>query len=216
MRYPRWRLLLFVCALGVPVYWLYLGAVGALGPDPGKVLVDNVGQAALVMLLSSLGMTPLQRITHWTSWITFRRQLGLWSFAYAAMHVTAYLYFVLGLDFGDFPTELAERPYIAVGVIAFIGLLALAATSSRWSIRKLGKRWKTLHRIVYLNVLVVLLHMLWVVRSDIGCWSLYAAIAATLLAARLPIVRRRFAARCSRKRAAYEGKQIGGGVENNR
>ncbi|AHL76634.1 sulfite oxidase [Stutzerimonas stutzeri] len=195
MRYPWWRLLLFLAAASVPCYWLYLGATAALGPDPGKVLVDNLGQGALVLLLCSLTMTPLQRLTHWSGWIAFRRQLGLWSFAYALLHLSAYLYFLLGLDFTGFMDELVERPYIAVGAIAWLGLSALAATSTRWSMRRLGKRWKKLHRLVYPIVLIVLLHMLWVVRADAGRWALYATVAAALLLARLPLVERELASR---------------------
>ncbi len=201
MRYPWWRLLLFLTAASVPCYWLYLGAVAALGPDPGKVLVDNLGQGALVLLLSSLTMTPLQRLTHWPGWVAFRRQLGLWSFAYAALHVSAYLYFLLGLDFTALAAELVERPYIAVGAIALLGLSALAATSTRWSMRRLGKGWKKLHRMVYPILLIVLLHMLWVVRSDAERWALYAMVAAVLLLARVPPIERRLAGRNGAKRA---------------
>lgn len=201
MRYPWWRLLLFLTAASVPCYWLYLGAVAALGPDPGKVLVDNLGQGALVLLLSSLAMTPLQRLTHWPGWGAFRRQLGLWSFAYAALHVSAYLYFLLGLDFTALAAELVERPYIAVGAIALLGLSALAATSTRWSMRRLGKGWKKLHRMVYPILLIVLLHMLWVVRSDAERWALYAMVAAVLLLARVPPIERRLAGRNGAKRA---------------
>jgi len=186
MRHARWRLLLFVCASVVPGYWVFLAAVFALGPDPGKVIVDNPGQGALVLLLASLAMTPLQRTTGWPGWISLRRQLGLWSFAYAVLHLAGFLYFLLGLDFAGFGDELVERPYIAVGAIALLGMLALALTSTRGSMRRLGKRWKKLHRLVYPILLTVLLHMLWVVRSDIGLWILYASIAAALLAARLP------------------------------
>lgn len=200
MRYPWWRLLLFLAAASVPCYWLFLGAIAALGPDPGKVLVDNLGQGALVILLCALAMTPLQRLTSWSGWIAFRRQLGLWSFAYAVLHVAAYLYFLLGLDFTGFTAELVERPYIAVGAIALLGLSALAATSNRWSMRRLGKRWKKLHRIVYPIVLIVLLHMLWVVRADAGRWALYATVAAVLLLARLPSVERKLAGRGMAKR----------------
>lgn len=191
MRHFWWRLLIFLVAASVPSYWLYLAATAALGPDPGKVLVDNLGQGALVLLLSSLTMTPLQRLSGWAGWISFRRQLGLWAFGYAMLHLSAYLYFLLGFDFSSFGTELIERPYIAVGALALMGLLALAATSNRWSMRKLGKRWKRLHRLVYPVLLLVLLHMLWVVRSDAGRWALYVSIAAVLLLARLPAVSHR-------------------------
>ncbi|WP_312467636.1 protein-methionine-sulfoxide reductase heme-binding subunit MsrQ [Stutzerimonas nitrititolerans] len=193
MRHFWWRLLIFLVAASVPFYWLYLAAIAALGPDPGKVLVDNLGQGALVFLLCSLAMTPLQRLSGWAGWISFRRQLGLWAFAYAVLHLSAYLYFLLGLDFSSFGAELVERPYITVGAVALMGLLALAATSTRWSMRKLGRRWKQLHRLVYPVLLIVLLHMLWVVRADAGRWVLYASIAALLLLARLPAVAHRLA-----------------------
>ncbi|WP_313129682.1 protein-methionine-sulfoxide reductase heme-binding subunit MsrQ [Stutzerimonas nitrititolerans] len=193
MRHFWWRLLIFLVAASVPFYWLYLAAIAALGPDPGKVLVDNLGQGALVFLLCSLAMTPLQRLSGWAGWISFRRQLGLWAFAYAVLHLSAYLYFLLGLDFSSFGAELVERPYITVGAVALMGLLALAATSTRWSMRKLGKRWKQLHRLVYPVLLIVLLHMLWVVRADAGRWVLYASIAALLLLVRLPAVAQRLA-----------------------
>lgn len=188
MRHPWWRLLIFVAAASVPLYWLYLAATAALGPDPGKVLVDNLGQGALVLLLCTLAMTPLQRLSGWAGWISFRRQLGLWAFSYAVMHLSAYLYFLLGLDFSGFKGELIERPYITVGALGLLGLFALALTSSRWSMRKLGRRWKKLHRIIYPVLLIVLLHMLWVVRADAGRWALFASIGAVLLLARLPMV----------------------------
>ncbi len=191
MRYPAFRLLLFICIACVPGYWLYLGAIFGLGPDPGKVLVDNFGQGALVLLLSSLAMTPLQKMTGWPGWVACRRQLGLWSFAYAVLHLLAYLYFLLGLDFASFGADLADRPYIAVGAVGLLGLLTLAMTSTRWSMRKLGKGWKKLHRIVYPTLIVVLLHMLWVVRSDTERWSLYATVAVILMAMRLPAVQKR-------------------------
>lgn len=195
-----WRLLIFIVAACVPFYWLYLVAIAALGPDPGKVLVDNLGQGALVLLLCSLAMTPLQKLSGWTGWVSFRRQLGLWAFSYAVLHLSAYLYFLLGFDFSSFGTELVERPYITVGAVGLMGLLALAATSTRWSMRKLGKRWKKLHRLVYLVLLIVLLHMLWVVRADAGRWALYAAVAVTLLLARLPPVAHRLADFRSKRR----------------
>jgi sulfoxide reductase heme-binding subunit YedZ len=205
MRYPRWRLLLFTGSASVPCYWLYLGAIAALGPDPGKVLVDNLGQGALVLLLCSLAMTPLQKLTGWAGWIAFRRQLGLWSFGYAVLHLAAYVYFLLGLDFTGFTAELVDRPYIAVGAIALLGLLALAATSTRWSMRKLGKRWKRLHRIIYPVLLIALLHMLWVVRADAGRWVVYATVATVLLSTRLPVIEKRLSMFGRAKRRKING-----------
>ncbi len=188
MRYRLWRIAVFACVASVPLYWLYLAWQLALGPDPGKVLVDNLGQGALVLLLLTLCMTPLQRLTGWGGWPATRRQLGLWCFTYAVLHLTSYLYFLLGGEVARLGEELYERPYILVGSVGFLGLAVLAMTSSRWSMRRLGKRWKKVHRLVYIIVIVVLLHMLWVVRADSARWFLYAGTGVALLLLRVPVV----------------------------
>ncbi len=188
MRYRLWRIAVFACVASVPLYWLYLAWQLALGPDPGKVLVDNLGQGALVLLLLTLCMTPLQRLTGWRGWLATRRQLGLWCFTYAVLHLTSYLYFLLGGEIARLGEELYERPYILVGSVGFLGLAVLAMTSSRWSMRRLGKRWKKVHRLVYIIVIVVLLHMLWVVRADSARWFLYAGTGVALLLLRVPVV----------------------------
>lgn len=191
MRYPWWRLCVFIASSIWPLLWLYQAWTLALGPDPGKVLVDRLGLGTLIFLLITLCMTPLQRLTGWPGWIVVRRQLGLWCFAYVTLHLCAYLVFVLGLDWGQLGVELRKRPYIIVGSIAFLCLLALAVTSNRFSQRRLGARWKKLHRLIYAVVLLGLLHFLWIVRADLEEWSIYAGAAAMLLALRLPPIARR-------------------------
>jgi sulfoxide reductase heme-binding subunit YedZ len=186
MRYRFWRVVVFCVAPILPLFWLYQAWSFALGPDPGKVLVDRLGLAALALLLITLAMTPLQRLSSWGGWLAVRRQLGLWCFAYVVLHLSAYAVFVLGLDGGQLLIDLRKRPYIFVGALAFLGLLALAVTSNRWSMRKLGRRWKVLHRLVYAILVLVLLHMLWVVRADIEEWLIYAAFAAFLMVLRIP------------------------------
>ena len=208
MRYPWWRLAVFATAASAPVYWLYQASAFALGPDPGKVLVDNLGQGALVLLLCSLAMSPLQRFSGWGGWLAARRQLGLWSFAYASMHLSGYCFFILGLDFAAIPHELLERPYIALGALGYLGLSALAATSTSWSMRRLGRRWKQLHRLTYLILVVVLLHMLWVVRADLLDWGLYAVIGGLLLLSRASRVQRWLGARQAARRQRTEKTQI--------
>ncbi|MBF0674355.1 protein-methionine-sulfoxide reductase heme-binding subunit MsrQ [Pseudomonas sp.] len=182
------RLAVFLVVLAVPLYWLYLASAMALGPDPGKWLLDHLGQGALVLLLLTLSMTPLNRLTGWPLWMALRRQLGLWAFAYACLHVAAFILFILGGDLSQLLKELPNRPYVLVGALAFSGLIPLALTSNRWSMRTLGKRWKRLHRLVYLVVVLALLHMLWVVRSDLQQWALYAGIAGCLLLMRTPLI----------------------------
>ncbi|TKD38435.1 protein-methionine-sulfoxide reductase heme-binding subunit MsrQ [Azotobacter chroococcum] len=195
MKHPLWRVCVFVAALLPPPLWLYQAWTFALGPDPGKVLLERLGQGALILLLLTLCLTPLQRATHWSGWALVRRQLGLWCFAYACLHLSAYLVFVLGLDFAQLGDELRKRPYILVGALTWCALLPLALTSNRFSMRRLGRRWKHLHRLAYAALGLALLHMLWVVRSDIGQWLLYCAWALLLLALRLPGVGRRLGRR---------------------
>ncbi|WP_307944129.1 protein-methionine-sulfoxide reductase heme-binding subunit MsrQ [Pseudomonas mosselii] len=202
MRYPWFRLAIFVVGCLFPLWWFYEAAMGLLGPDPGKIMMDRLGLGALVFLLITLGMTPLQRLTGWSGWIVVRRQLGLWCFAYIVLHMTAYMVFILGLDWGQFGVELRKRPYIIVGALGFLGLLALAVTSNRYSQRRLGARWKKLHRLVYVILGLGLLHFLWIVRSDLKEWAVYAAIGVLLLVLRIPPVWRRIPRLMGRGRAA--------------
>ncbi|MDE1164457.1 MAG: ferric reductase-like transmembrane domain-containing protein, partial [Pseudomonas sp.] len=125
MRYPLWRIGVFLAAGVWPFWWVYQAWLFALGPDPGKVLVDRLGLGVLVLLLVTLAMTPLQRLTAWPGWIAVRRQLGLWCFAYVVMHLMAYLFFILGFDWAQLGVELRKRPYIIVGSVGFLCLLAL-------------------------------------------------------------------------------------------
>lgn len=188
MRYRLWRVGVFLAASVPPLYWLYCAVFNLLGPDPGKVLVDNLGLGALILLLITLAMTPLQQLTRWSGWIAVRRQLGLWCFAYVTLHLSGYMLFIAGLRLDLVLRDLSERPYIIVGALAFIGLLALAVTSNRFSIRRLGRKWKALHRLVYVILLLALLHMLWVVRADLGEWLAYALIGGSLLLMRVSAV----------------------------
>ena len=191
MRFSVWRLSVFIAAAIWPLYWLYEAWSFALGPDPGKVLVDRLGLGTLILLLLTLSMTPMQRLTGWPGWIAVRRQLGLWCFFYVVLHLCAYLIFVLGLDWSQLGVELLKRPYIIVGSLGLVCLLALAVTSNRYSQRRLGALWKKLHRLTYVVLGLGLLHMLWIVRADLKEWVIYAVIGGVLMLMRLPVVKRR-------------------------
>jgi sulfoxide reductase heme-binding subunit YedZ len=191
MRFPVWRIGVFIVTAVWPLLWLYQAWADVLGPDPGKVLVDRLGLGTLVLLLITLSMTPLQKLTGWAGWIAVRRQLGLWCFAYVVLHLSGYTAFILGFDWSQLGVELRKRPYIIVGTLGFLCLLALAVTSNRYSQRRLGARWKKLHRLVYVIIGLGLLHMLWIVRADLKEWAVYASIGALLLVTRIPAVARR-------------------------
>lgn len=199
MRYPFIRSCIFLLACLWPLLWLYQAWIFALGPDPGKVLVDRLGLGGLIFLLITLSMTPLQKLTGWSGWIVVRRQLGLWCFAYISLHLVAYLFFILGLDWGQLTVELRKRPYIIVGFIGFLGLLSLAVTSNRFSQRRLGARWRKLHKLVYVILGLGLLHFLWIVRADLKEWAVYASIGIGLLLLRVPGIERRIPRLAGRK-----------------
>jgi len=185
-----WRIAVFIAATLPLVYWGWQVAAGAAGPEPGRYLLLNIGQGILWMLLSTLSLTPLTKLTRWKGFALIRRQLGLWTLTYAVLHLLCYALFILGLDLTRLGSEIVRRPYIIVGMLALSGLIVMGLTSNRWSMRKLGKRWKALHRIVYLVLGLGLLHFLWVVRADLGQWSGYAAVGAFLMILRLPPIAR--------------------------
>jgi methionine sulfoxide reductase heme-binding subunit len=118
------------------------------------------------------------------------------------MHLCAYLFFILGLDWGQLGVELRKRPYIIVGSLALVGLLALAVTSNRYSQRRLGARWKKLHRLVYLILGLGLLHFLWIVRADLKEWTVYAVIGGLLMLLRVPSIEKRIPRLGGRKRVS--------------
>ncbi|WP_053123851.1 protein-methionine-sulfoxide reductase heme-binding subunit MsrQ [Pseudomonas sp. P1.31] len=204
MRFPFWRIGVFIAAAIWPMLWLYQALEDLLGPDPGKVLVDRLGLGTLVLLLITLSMTPMQKLTGWAGWIAVRRQLGLWCFAYVVLHLCSYMAFILGFDWSQLAVELRKRPYIIVGALSFLGLLALAVTSNRYSQRRLGSRWKKLHRLAYVILGLGLLHMLWIVRADLEEWAIYAFIGAVLLILRIPPVTRRIPRLLARKPVLQE------------
>lgn len=154
-----WRVSV-LAALAPLVFWGWQVANNAAGPEPGRYLLLNIGIGALWLLLFTLSLTPLTKLTRWKGFALIRRQLGLWTLAYATLHMLSYALFILGLNWALLGSELVKRPYIVVGMIALIGLAALGATSNRWAMKRLGKRWKPLHKFSYAILGLVLLHFL--------------------------------------------------------
>lgn len=154
----------------------------SLGPDPGQEVTEALGLAALQLLLATLFMTPLQRWTGWSGWLRIRRMLGLFAFFYASLHVLAFLQFILGWN--DLWATFTKRPYIIAGAVSFLLLVPLAATSTRWMMKKLGRQWKPLHRSIYPAVVIAWLHFIWQARSDVGEMVVYGVIVLGLLALR--------------------------------
>ncbi len=169
-----------VCA--APIAWLaYQVWWGSgLGANPIEKLTHVTGRWALVLLLATLAVTPLRRLTGFNRIIRVRRLLGLWAFAYVCAHFSVYLFDqVFGWSPADalrfVGEDIAERPYITVGFSALVLLIPLAITSTRGWIRRLGKRWQALHRLVYPAGGLAVLHFYWKVKAD-TFWPLLAAV----------------------------------------
>lgn len=180
-----------VWALGVgPALWMGVGFFfDGLGANPVEALLHLAGRWALILLLLTLTVTPLRRLTGWNRVIRVRRLLGLFSFAYASLHLLVYLGLDQGFAWDYLWEDVVERPFITVGLIAFLLLLPLAVTSTRRWIRRLGKNWQRLHRLAYVAAGLSVVHFYWKVKAD-TFWPLVAGgILAVLLLARVPWVR---------------------------
>jgi methionine sulfoxide reductase heme-binding subunit len=144
------------------------GAVALLGPDPTATLSHTTGFTALRILIISLAITPVRRLSRSLGWLVrFRRMLGLYAFFYASVHLLIYLKLYANLDWATLVNDLSKRRYIVAGFSAWLLLLPLALTSTRWSIRKLGKQWQTLHRLVYVAAVLGVIHYWWIVKSGV-------------------------------------------------
>ena len=175
----------FVFAL-VPFAILLLRIYGNdLGPDPAQELSIETGEWTLRLLLITLAITPLRQITNRVSFIRYRRMLGLFALFYASLHFLSWMIFLLGFRFFAIMEELVERPYITVGFSAYLILLVLGITTPKAMVRKLGKNWKRLHRLVYVAAILGTIHLLWILRSNIGEAVLYGSILVVLLGYRL-------------------------------
>jgi methionine sulfoxide reductase heme-binding subunit len=179
------KALVFVIAL-VPVALLVRAFLTeTLGVNPAETIQLQTGRWALRFLLLSLAVTPVRRITGWNLVIQYRRMLGLFAFFYASLHFLSYWAFDLGFAFGAMVGDVLKRPFIALGFTAFLLLVPLAVTSTKGWIRRLGKKWTLLHRLVYVAAICAVIHFAWKVKVFTGDPVLYAVILTLLLGFRL-------------------------------
>lgn len=165
---------------------LWRALTNDLGANPVEALTHETGLWALRLLLLTLAVTPLRRLMGWGWLPRTRRTLGLFSFGYVLVHLLIYLVLDRALDWSTIGEDVLKRPYITVGFAALVLMLPLAVTSTRGWVRRLGRRWKQLHRLVYLIGVLGVLHFLWLVKADLREPGLYAGLLALLLLARLP------------------------------
>jgi len=199
IRYLRhnWFWLTVNVAAALPLLTLLRGfATGNLGVDPINTINNLTGRASLVLLLLSLTATPANTIFGFRRSLTVRKSLGLWAFVYAALHLLNFV----GLDYGFdvrflVQDALLSKPYIVAGLAALLILLPLAITSTRGWMRRLGRNWKRLHRLVYAAGVLVILHFFWQAKAaERPEPLLYGLALALLLLVRVPAVRQRLIA----------------------
>ncbi|RYZ66973.1 MAG: sulfoxide reductase heme-binding subunit YedZ, partial [Proteobacteria bacterium] len=165
----------------------------SLGADPVRETIHRLGKTALNLLLITLAVTPLRQLAHWNEVQRVRRMLGVFAFTYALLHFVAYFWLDQALNVPGILADIVKRPYITIGMLALLLLIPLAVTSTNGWIRRLKKRWQTLHRLIYPIAILGVWHFWWQVKKDIREPLIYAGILALLLGWRLwhgPIRRR--------------------------
>jgi sulfoxide reductase heme-binding subunit YedZ len=176
---------LFAAAL-VPAAALAWNAyTGDLTANPVDYITDQTGSWALACLMASLSVTPLRRLTGWNPIIKVRRMLGLFAFFYATLHMLTWFALVSFFDLPTMIEDVTMRPFITVGMATFLILFALALTSTRAAIRRLGRRWQQLHRLVYLAAAGAVIHFWWLVKADTTEPQRWAVLLLALMGVRI-------------------------------
>jgi sulfoxide reductase heme-binding subunit YedZ len=155
-----------------------------LGVDPVREILFHTGTTALVLLVMSLAVTPVTIIFGWKQVIPLRRPLGLYAFFYVCLHLLTFLGLDYAFELAFIIDGIVEQPFVLVGTAAFLLLIPLAITSTKGWQRRLGKRWKTLHKLNYLIIILALIHFIWLVKNVYIEPGIYAAIVATLFLVR--------------------------------
>ncbi len=156
-----------------------------LGPDPAQELSIETGEWSLRFLLITLTLTPLRQLTGQSWFIRHRRMFGLFALFYATVHLLVWMNLILGFRWLAIAEEIVDRPYITVGFTAFLILVVLGITSPKTMVRKMGKNWKRLHRLVYIAAILGVIHLLWILRTDVTEAVLYGFITFVLLGYRI-------------------------------
>jgi sulfoxide reductase heme-binding subunit YedZ len=174
---PRIKVFVWLAALAPLVYLVWQGYRGDLTADPVKYITHFTGRTALIILFITLCVTPIRRLSGWNGIVRFRRLVGLFSFFYAVIHLLIYLAFDRGFVFTELGEDIAKRPYITIGFTAWVMLLTLAVTSPQAILRRMGgKRWRALHRLVYVVPVLGVIHFAWAQKKDVSLPVLYGLV----------------------------------------
>lgn len=177
-------------AAWLPLAWIaWQFQQGTLGVDPVREMILRTGKFTLIFLLLSLAVTPLNSLFGWKQLIPLRRPLGLYAFLYVSVHLLTFAGLDYGLNWAFIVDGIVEQKFVLVGFAAYLMLIPLAATSTRWAMRKLGKNWKRLHKLVYLIGALGIIHFIWLVKNVYTRPILYGSVLAILLLARIGLVK---------------------------
>ena len=181
-----WLKIIFWIACLLPFgQLLYNGFTGDLGTNPIETITRFTGLWTLRFLLITLAISPLRRITGWNNLIRFRRMAGLFAFFYACLHFSTYLVLDHFFDLHAIGKDIFKRPYVTAGFTGFVLMIPLAVTSTSAMIRRLGKRWQLIHRLIYGTAIAGVIHFYWLVKADIRRPAFYGAILVLLLGYRI-------------------------------
>jgi sulfoxide reductase heme-binding subunit YedZ len=187
----RWLQVLTHVGALIPLALLVWGYTqNQLTANPIREITLRTGRVALVLLLLSLACTPATILFRFKPALKLRRPLGLYAFLYAGLHLLTFVGLDYGFDFSLIVPEVRQKRFVQVGMLAFLLLLPLAITSTRGWIKRLGKNWKRLHRLVYLAAVAVVIHFVWLAKGDIRRPLRYGAVLALLLLIRVPPISR--------------------------
>jgi methionine sulfoxide reductase heme-binding subunit len=163
----------------------WLGFHKGLGANPIEFITHSTGDWTLTFLLVTLSITPLRKLSRLYWLISFRRMVGLFAFFYGSLHLMTYVWLDKFFDVHEMLHDIAKRRFITAGMTAFALMIPLALTSTKWSIRKLGKRWQILHRLIYFSAAAGVIHYIWLVKADLKKPLEYAFVLGMLLTYRL-------------------------------
>ena len=188
MRSPlrsRWSKPVVFLGCLAPIVLLLVEAMrNGLGANPIEYITHFTGDWTLRLLLITLAITPVRKLLHQPDLIRFRRMLGLWAFFYGCLHLTTWMWLDKFFDPAEMWADVVKRRFITAGMVGFVAMVPLAITSTKGWIRRLGRNWSRLHRLIYLSALAGVIHYYWLVKSDIRLPVLYGVILVVLLGLR--------------------------------
>lgn len=178
------KALVFVACL-IPLGYIgWAFSMDQLGANPIEEVIHQTGDWTLRFLLITLSLTPLRSLTGSGKWLQFRRMIGLYAFFYATLHLLSYVVLDQFFDWPEILKDIIKHPYITVGFLAWLLMIPLAVTSTKGMMKRLGRRWKQLHRLVYVIAILGIIHFTWLVKADYQEPLIYGLILSLLLGLR--------------------------------